>query len=261
MDTQQPTVTVQTQPSSKQVASNNINTAMNDLQNMWKLPNSHIQAVQKVVAIRNTRHGLFSGVPIICKGLDCAYAATCMIDKADRIVGNRCPQEIAALLTRFEELCKEFDITEEDAVDMGQLKELVDLEIMMLRCDNKMADNSDILQKSIKDIAKNGRVLYEYKIDPVAEFKLNLIEKHSKILKDLNGTRDAKKGGGTTFDPSQTAAELIRKAKEIEEKMGAMAIEVVDSSFTEITDDDVSNIYEGLTSMTKASESVQEGGE
>lgn len=259
MDTQQPAITVQL--SSKQVASNNINTAMTDIQNMWKLPNSHIQAVQKVVAIRNTRHGLFSGVPIICKGADCAYAATCMVDPADRVVGGRCPQEIAALLTRFEELCKEFGITEEDAVDMGQLKELVDLEIMMLRCDNKMAYSADIITRSVKDIAKNGRVLYEDKIDPVAEFKLNLIEKHSKILKDLNGTRDAKKGGGAILDPSQTASDLIRKAKEIEEKLGSMAIEVVESTFTEVTDDDIANLYGDLTPMNKPQEHEQEGGE
>lgn len=255
---------------SKQVATTTINTAMSDIQNMWKLPNQHLQAVQKVVAVRNTRHGLFSGVPIVCKGIDCAYVNTCMVDPADRIIGSRCPQEIASLLTRFEQLCNEFDISENDAVDMGQVKELVDLEIMMLRCDNKMAYSADIIQKSVKDIAKNGKVLYEYKIDPVAEFKLNLIEKHSKILKDLNGTRDSKKGGNAQLDPSQAAADLIRKAKEIEEKMGAMAIEVVDSSFTEVevTDDDVNNIYKGLTPMAKAPDSeseqnmnTEEGGE
>ena len=252
----------------KQIATANINNAMTDIQNMWKLPSQHIQAVQKVVNIRNTRHGLFGGVPIVCKAGDCAYAATCMVDPADRLVGERCPQEIASLLTRFEQLCREFEISEDDAVDMGQIKELVDLEIMMLRCDNKMADNSDILQKSIKDIAKNGRVLYEYKIDPVAEFKLNLIEKHSKILKDLNGTRDSKKGGGATLDPSQVASDLIRKAKEIEERVGSMAIEIVDSSFTEVTDDDMNSIYDGLTPMTKAPDSediidtpTEEGGE
>lgn len=254
--------------SDKQVAITNINTAMSDVQKMWKLPTQHLNTVSSVIAIRTTRHGMFSGVPIICKGPDCAYAATCMVDSADIVVGSRCPQEIASLLARFEELCSEFDIKEEDAVDMGQVKELVDLEIMMLRCDNKMADNSDILQKSVKDVAKNGRVLYEFKIDPIAEFKLSLMDKHSKILKDLNGTRASKKSVGAILDPSQVAADLIRKSKEIEERVGTMSIEVIDSEFTEvqqeapkevsISEEEINDIYEGLTPMTKQ---VEEGGE
>ena len=217
----------------------NVNNAMNELQSMWGIPTQHIQNIQKEISIVNTKHGLLSGVPILCKGDDCPYINTCRIPQADRIVGNRCPQEIAALLVRFEQLCTEFEIHPDDSVDMGQIKELVDLEIMMLRCDNKMAFDANFIERSIKDIAKNGKVLYEDKISQAVELKLQLIEKHSKILKDLNGTRDSKKEQNITLDPSQEAANLIQKAKEIDAKLRAMPIEVLDSDFLEVTDDDM----------------------
>lgn len=216
-----------------------VNNAMNELQSMWAIPNQHIQNVQREVSIVNTKHGLLSGVPIICKGDECPYINTCRIPQVDRIVGSRCPQEIAALLVRFEQLCSEFDIRPDDSVDMGQIKELVDLEIMMLRCDNKMAFDANFIERSVKDISRNGKVLYEDKISQAVELKLQLIDKHSKILKDLNGTRASKKEQNVALDPSQEAAMLIQKAKEIDAQLASMPIDVVDSDFLEVTEEDM----------------------
>lgn len=232
-----------------------ISSAMNDIQSMWNLPQQHIQAINKSATLINSRHGLLSGVPIICKDTECPYHDTCMVDPANRIVGSRCPQEIGALLARFEALCEEFKITEEDAVDLGQVKELVDLEMMMLRCDNKMAKDASFIERTVKDVLKNGRVLYEDQISQAVQLKLQLIEKHSKILKDLNGTRSSKKERNVLLDPSQQAAILIQKAKEIDLTIANMPIEVQDADYVEVDDNEIPGVE---TTETEEVEVVEE---
>lgn len=217
--------------------------ASTDIQAMWNIPSQQIVDAQRAAAIANTRHGLLSGIPIICKDLHCPFLQVCNVDPNNRMLGTRCPQEIGALLTRFEQLCTEFAITPNDYVDLGQIKELVDLEIMMLRCDNKMAMDASFIDKTVKDIAKNGTVLYEDQISKATELKLSLIEKHSKILKDLNGTRSSKKQVNSVIDPSQQAASLIAKAKELQLKIDSMQIEVIDGDFIEADEDDLGPQY------------------
>lgn len=218
------------------------NQAINDIlvspniANMWGIPAAHIKHTQNAAAIVNTKHGLASGVPIICKDTECPYVATCRIDPQDRIRNTRCPMEIGALISRFEQLCHEFGIGETDYVDLGQIKELVDLEIMMLRCDNKMAIDASFIETSVKDIAKSGDIIYEDKISLATELKLTIIDKHSKILKDLNGTRSSKGHSLTTLDASLQAASLMERARELEIKLNDMSIEILDEEFYETED-------------------------
>lgn len=193
-----------------------LSNVMGDVKDMWNISDEQMRGMSRASRVVSTKHGMFSGVPIVCKAEGCPYKETCLIDEADRIKGSRCPQEISSLLSRFEKICTELKITEEDAIDMGQVKELVDIEIMMLRCDNKIASNSDVLMESIKDVTKSGVTIYEWQADPAIELKLNLMDKHSKILKDLNATRSSKKEVGKVIDPSLEASQLIQRAKELE---------------------------------------------
>lgn len=221
--------------------------ALQEIQAMWKMPAQHVAGVTKTATIINSKHGMLSGVPIVCKGDQCPYKDTCMIDIADRIVGSRCPQEIGALLARFSNLCRELEVGQEDFVDLGQVKELVDIEIMIMRCDNKMAIDADFIEKSVKDIAKNGRVLYENKISQAVELKLSLIEKHSKLLKDLNASRSSKKESNLNLDPSQTAAQLIQKAKELDIMLKNAPIEVIEGEYVDVEEEFVT-VDEGAES-------------
>lgn len=208
--------------------------AMAEIQAMWKMPTTQIASIKKMASIVSSKHGMLSGVPIICRGDDCAYQETCMIEYADRVVGSRCPQEIGALLSRFSNLCNELGVTVDDYVDLGQVKEVVDIEIMIMRCDNKMAIDANFIERSVKDIARNGKVLYENKISQAVELKLSLLERHSKLLKDLNASRNSKNVPVVVLDPSQTASMLIQKAKEIDARMRAMPINVVDEDYIDV---------------------------
>lgn len=206
--------------------------ALTEIQNMWKLSPLAMSKVQQVAVTANSRYALLANIPVKCKGDQCPYFGTCSIDMLSLPVGERCPVEIATLLTRFEKYCNELEITDDMPVDMGQVKELIDLEIMILRCDSKMAMSVDFVEDSLVDVTKGGVYIYEKKVTQEAQFKLSLYERHSKILKDLNASRASKKEAGLVDDASKAAATLMRRIKEVSNSVGGTMDEVLDASYT-----------------------------
>lgn len=206
--------------------------ALSEIQNMWKLSPLAMSKVQQVAVTSNSRYALLANIPVKCKGDQCPYFGTCSIDMLSLPVGERCPVEIATLLTRFEKYCNELEITDDMSVDMGQVKELIDLEIMILRCDSKMAMSVDFIEDSLVDVTKGGVYIYEKKVTQEAQFKLSLYERHSKILKELNASRSSKKEAGLVDDASKAAATLIRRIKEVSASSGGTMDEVLDASYT-----------------------------
>ena len=77
---------------------------------MWGLTSTKTKQVSNISKVYYTKHGMFASIPILCRGVDCAYKDVCMVDPSERTVGSRCPMEIAALITRFNQWCQHFGI-------------------------------------------------------------------------------------------------------------------------------------------------------
>ena len=67
------------------------------------------------------------------------------------------------MISRYEGLCRELAITDDDVVDAGLVKDVVDFEMMMIRADNKLAASADcMLAQTIVDVdVKGERTLWE----------------------------------------------------------------------------------------------------
>lgn len=205
--------------------------AMSEIQNIWRLPQKHIAQVKQNYDISNSRHGLFANVPIICKGEACPYLSTCTVSILDLPTGHRCPMEIGAIMARFERYCEEFEVTEKNSVDLGQIKQLVDIEIMIMRCDSKIAKSSDFIEESLKDVTKNGVYIYEKVVTQENQFKMTLLERHARILKDLAATRSSKKDKGVADDASQVASLIMKRVKEVSQQVGVSSQDVLEADY------------------------------
>lgn len=200
-----------------------INDDTSNLQNLWKLPQSSVQAAMDASHIYKTKHGMFAGVPILCKGVACPYAKVCIIPPSQRINGGRCPMEAGAVIARFEAWCKHFliDISgpfikDEDLVDASLVRDLVDNEVQTLRAENRIAINADFIGETIAEIDNKGNVYYEETVTPAAEYKLLLQDKRYKILNLLNSTRKDKSHElNKELNPSQQAASIFKKVSEM----------------------------------------------
>lgn len=166
---------------------------------VWKIPKKLEKTIDEVSKVYKMKHGMFAGVPIICKGEECPYKKSCLLENEEIEVGSRCAMEAAAIIARFESWCDHFgiDVTKDeiksvDVVDVSLIKDLVDNEIQTLRAENRIAITADFIERNIANIDKQGRIYYENVVSPEANFKLQLMDKRHKILQLLNSTRKDK---------------------------------------------------------------------
>lgn len=173
-------------------------------------------AIEVARRLRSTKHGMYASVPIICKSDQCPYRENCMIYKmAMAPHGEKCPIEIAAIEDLFERYCEELGINQDDpksSVDLILVRELVDIDISILRCDNKLAVDADFIVQNVVGMTEDQDPIYKNELHPIAEFKQRLYASRHKTFQLLNSTRKDKQGTKITveLDPSERAAEMLR---------------------------------------------------
>ena len=187
----------------------------------------NVWGIDPDVAARSSRvfsmsHGMFAGVPIVCKDSTCPYVDVCTVDPSDRIVGTRCPMEAGAIVERFNAWCRHFKIDlsgptikDGDLADVSLIKDLVELEVQILRAENRIALNGDFIGKTIVQIDNTGRVYRENTVTPEAEYKMALHDKKYKVLQLLNATRkDKVKELDLKSSPSDQALSIFKKIQQ-----------------------------------------------
>ena len=187
----------------------------------WKYKSQSVglENIRRSTAMMRTKHGMYSGIPIVCKGSDCPYRKTCWIEDADLEVGGRCPIEIGAILSRFESYVTELNIEEDNYVDLSIVKDIIDIEVMMLRAENALAISGDFIQEVIAGADNKGRPLFRPELHKAFEAKSKLRAERTKLLNQLNSTRrDKKEESKVKTDPSTVAAQLLMKMKKLQEE-------------------------------------------
>ncbi len=205
---------------------------------IWGIDAAVVKEISNMSRAYSSRHGMFASVPIICKGADCVYTDICMVSKRQRKIGRRCPMEIAAILARYDQWCEHFEISvvndvieAKDLVDATLIKDLVNMEIQMLRAENKIALNGDFMADTLLDIDKKCQPYYGKIVSPETEFLLSLQDKKIKILNQLNSTRKDKAGDKRSETASDAAIKLFQQVKEMEKSH--KIINISDISFTD----------------------------
>lgn len=216
----------------------------NVLKAMWGLNAGAMAEVLNIGKVYNSKHGLFASVPIICRSTACPYLNTCMVKASERKNGQRCPMEIAAIMSRFTQYCQHFEIDlnigiiePENLVDVTLIKDLVTIEVAMMRAENKIALNGDFMATTLLDIDKKCNPYFGQIIAPEQEHLLSLQDKKTKILNQLNATRKDKIKEKDNKSPSDEAIKIFQMLQREAKQEG---VSISDMEFT----DDVENLEE-----------------
>lgn len=204
----------------------------------WKMTNVGLDAVRiSQASLSNTGvHGIYAGIPIICRGRQCPFIETCEMSSlhvdVETLKGQRCPVEISEILSLYSKYCTQFGI-DEDCQDMtliGLTKELIDYEIQIRRADHKMASQGDFLEDVVVGISDNGHPIINKEISKPIDFKERAIKRKHEILDLLNTTPKAKAGSkiNVNIDPSSYASQLLAKARQLERE------EIIDANEDDI---------------------------
>lgn len=168
----------------------------------------------------STKHGMFSAIPIVCRGRACPYFETCWLPEADLQVGERCPIEIATILERFEAYIEELNVdVNTEIIDAGLVKDIVDIEIMMVRADGYLAKDAALIQDVVAGVSPKGQEYYKPEIHQAVDLKERLRKEKTRIMNQLNATRkDKKMENVVANDPSSVAARLMAKVSKLKEE-------------------------------------------
>lgn len=227
----------------------NNNTSLPDVKNktgeellaaMWGLTPEKTKQVSNISKVYFTKHGMFAAIPIICRGVDCVYKDVCMVDPTERTVGSRCPMEIAALITRFNQWCQHFNINidgesieSKDLVDATLVKDLVNIEIQILRAENKIALSGDFMGETLIEVDKKCNAYYGTVITPESEFLMTLQDKKMKILNQLNATRKDKAADKRKESASDEAVRIFQQMQELQREQNKAKYDIMDVNFDE----------------------------
>lgn len=197
------------------------NNDMFKVRKMWNIPKSQELRVRQSIDDNKFKFYQFAGIPLVCKGNNCKFKDTCTADPNDRIEGTRCLVEISTIVSRFEQLCTHFGISiegdtiaDKDCVDVAMIRDIIDIEIQMLRADNKIALSGDFMTEHIAQIDKKGNAYYEDIVHPAMDLKLKLKNERDKTFSKLNSTRKDKADMFKTQDYSAKAMSLIDTIKQ-----------------------------------------------
>lgn len=204
------------------------------IKNVWGLSDEALIKAELSANKFKLKHGMFAGIPLICKKDKCPYKEVCSMPESHRSEGDRCPVEIGAIISRFDAWCAHFGIkydgnyiNDEDLVDATLIRDLVDNEVQILRADNRIAISADFISKTISTVDQKGNAYYEDAVSPEAQFKLQLLDKRYKILQLLNSTRkDKSKELKVELNPSQQAMSIFKK---ISEQVSKLDLDSIDS--------------------------------
>ena len=178
----------------------------------WKMSERGKEAMKLAVSMGQTKHGLYSSIPMLCKGENCPAAAVCpLIEMGKAPVGERCSLEIAMILSKFEDYSHEFGIDETNIVDMSLVKDLIDYDIQLFRAENKIAVQGDFIEDVVITVTERGDEITAPQLSKATEYKDKIMTKRFKILELMNSTRKDKVGDKLTLslDPSSYAAHLM----------------------------------------------------
>jgi hypothetical protein len=181
----------------------------------WQFSSKGREALQIATRMAAVKHGLYASIPMICKNHACPYAGTCPLVAIDMAPEKeRCPLEVSKILKRFEQYSAELDIDEDNIVDMTLVKDLIDIDIQLIRADNKLAVDADFIQDVIITVTEHGDEITAPQIHKAVEYKDKLLKKRHDILQLLHSTRKDKAGDKLTIqlDPSTYAAQLMAQA-------------------------------------------------
>lgn len=195
----------------------------------WGQTATNIDEVRKHRQSFNLKHGMFANVPMICKGAACPLHELCTIPMSKRPIFKRCPIEIAAIIDRYDKFCEELGIGPTDYLYQSQVKDIVDIEVKLLRAQGHLAISGSFIQEVVATVDERGNTHTRPELHKATEYEQQLHDRKRKILADLNATRKSNKdANGTMSDPSSFASDLMRRAMSARRNIVDMPTEVID---------------------------------
>ncbi len=162
--------------------------------NPWGYSEGALESKKAAMTMLSTKTGLYSRIPIVCKGCNCPYGATCgLLEFGLDVVGERCPLETTMIEQKLANYSREFDLDESSYTDWTMVKELINAEIMIERCMALMSQDGTAIEEIFIGTSEATETDYFRRdISKVQELYERNLKIKERILDTMMATRKAK---------------------------------------------------------------------
>lgn len=148
--------------------------------------------------MNSMKNGLYSIYPIPCKRGACPYGSSCIAlrNHMEPPYGEACVIETAKIERLIIDYSSQFKMESSSATDRTMIRELVQLELLMDRCQNLMAQECSPLQEVVAGIGEDGSPYTQPVVSKYFDAWERMSKRKQSLLNDLEGTRRSKRGKG-----------------------------------------------------------------
>lgn len=149
--------------------------------------------------LNSMKTGLHSMYPILCKGQGCPYSTSCFALKAgiQPPPGDPCVLETDRIERLIERYNDDFDFATSSLTDMLAINELIQLDLLIDRCQKLMAQESlPVIEVNI-GVNQHGDPITQPTISKYYEAYERMSKRRSALVDELNASRKARKKTGT----------------------------------------------------------------
>lgn len=165
----------------------------NSIDNIWGHSGVAKEGKRAAMTMLSTKTGMYASIPLICKGGNCPYQETCTLLQYDLCkIGEPCPNECAMIEVYYANYSEEFDLDHASFTDKVTVKELIDTEIKLQRCQALMNKEQTQIKQEFAGATEQGEVFYKDEISKAFELYQRNWNNKEKILNQLMATRAAK---------------------------------------------------------------------
>lgn len=142
------------------------------------------------------KSGLHSIFPIPCRQGGCPYGENCIAlqNNLEPPYGEPCVMEAYKIENLLYGYAKDFDLDSCSATDQALIKELVQLDIIMDRCQILLAQQGDVLQDVTIGISDTGEEVKQKAVSKYLDAYERCSKRRQSLLNEMMGTRHSRKG-------------------------------------------------------------------
>lgn len=145
--------------------------------------------------LNSMKSGLYSIYPIPCKGQGCPYKQSCLAaqNSMEPPLGEPCVIEVAKIEQLIVSYASEFDISASSVTDRVIMQELIQLDLLMDRCQCLLAQDADVLQDVVVGSTEDGDTYTQPVISRYLEAWEKLSRRRQALFDEMIATRKSKK--------------------------------------------------------------------
>lgn len=175
----------------------------------WGYSSKGIEAKKAAMSMLSTKTGMYSRIPLLCKGNGCPYCESCVLLQYDLSpYGEACPVETAQIELFYEEYKNDFNLEDGSFTDKVLVKDLINYEILLERCKSLLQTNGVLVEDVIAGVSESGDAFYRPEVSKHWEAYERIQKKRNEIYNLMIATRKDKNTGKSSSNDHSMSSML-----------------------------------------------------